>query len=521
MSSAFEKLPTELLDLIMVQFGDITNDMEPGYERLRPLKAVSESSTTLRLAAEPHLYRVFSNAVSYNDEQKDEQQKDEQGGAMTRQFLRTLCEKPRRALHIQYLRIIPTNRVAPLPDAKYSNALKSTLIEVRYGQTHDKFKVFEALHQGCHNAEAILIVALAKKVRQLYLRLSNPAPRYSFIPEKQGCGHCPNMGDFLYSLLVSPRVGEVFPCLTDVDIDTQSRNDAVGTVSYKLAEQLLRIPKLSELRIENPQPWNDDGITLMRELGVSSLTIDEYSEPGRSLYSMSEACKALKKLRVEWVDSTDVDFASLRAVLQKHMKSLQDLHLEAIMAVPSAAVCHLDGLGSLKRLTIDATLLACGMVDDSQPIPRLPCSLTHLTVLGSCLANLSFMLPKVAPQLQTGLAEFVITLFDPWAADGSAVLDLIKYEDTSGGQCMAQFKDNADWIIAFGPRPDENMTFQCRNSERKTIQQTVNDLIAELSKHGHEAVLTSYYSDWPPYDPVAALAVDGFLKELRLQAEAA
>lgn len=247
---------------------------------------------------------------------------------------------------------------------------------------------------------------------------------------------------------------------------------------------------------------------------VTYLSVFSHSGHELPLLNMMNACKALKVLHVEWENDNKVMTAILNTALARHVKTLEKLHLDTTTSLDADPICNLEILTSLTHLHIDAVLLDCDTDSDFRgSMPQLPCSLTHLKILGAALRGFSEILTRILSQLHAGLLKLAIQFF-ALDSDELAPLDCITYLHTSSDSFDAQFKNNSDWVLAFAPKCGQDVAFNSRKGEQ-TIQETVSYMLAKINEDGLLALLTDYYSDWPTQDALTTSAVEKVRRRIR------
>lgn len=472
MSSPLLALPPELMAQILHHIGqDIP--VEPNSRvprRLGPLLALSWTSRQLRSAVEPFIYRVYCPALDDSPQR----------------FLRALCEQPRLAKHLQIVHLKASDEQKIPPSSNDIQLFQDTMQNFHGWELHDV--LLYALNKGCQAAQMVLILLLATNLQQLHL---DPTDR------SKCC--CPQVSECIVSFLAWAATTKCRPFhnLQEVVINPRDwRGSEVKDLQYELVVSLMRHPSIRRLSISGSGFWSPPQTAHLGSSHVSDLTLrGNKSKESISPCALIDACNALKLLEISGCN----DVPLLDASLQRHSSSLEQLILSKIRR-PTFELGNLHSFERLHRLEINDLLFAgtgnLG-VDGSRRSLTLPSTLKTLTIhtiygLDRLLAMMARGIQHLPPTL-----EFLTFNCKMCIANGD-YLDLIQELHTQNTK-KTRFKDGTDWII-FMRDPGLGIVFQCRKG-KKSIGQTVSEVVDIVKTLGAKHLLREYYADWPPYDP--------------------
>ena len=464
MSSGLEKLPDELLEMIV-------QDMDDSYtednDRSRDFRALCLSSKGLRNIAIPYLYKV----VRIHD-----------SDGVSRLLARILCNDPSLAEHCRGLIVKPCKEIQPPPTAIELALFIKQIEPLRGGAVFDQLST--ALKTGCQTAELLVLLTLNTHIRSLWIAVHDYDNSTDGV-EKTLCQLCPDVSSCLRAIpphWTFPRLGSA------TAFGRPSMGSGEGSPCAALSP-LFSLPSLKSLEasgfgtVESTQQW----MVSPKTSAVENIRLDLGALNTFDAVEILSFCNALRKCDIRWAafDSPDeeddddelldceLDAEALLTALVPHADTLERLVLTNIQD----AGCIFEGKSpfvslrpfhKLTKLKIDEYLLVShGAWDRDSLRGRLPPKLVKLVIHSNsgfdCLGGLLEACSEYHGHLLNDL-KIMFYPEDEWLHDEFGEL----YEKN-------QSADDRSWFIGFNSYEHQNrLAFKC-------WAQPMSPLLSELA----------------------------------------
>ncbi|KXT12026.1 hypothetical protein AC579_4643 [Pseudocercospora musae] len=368
MASRLELLPTELLDHILEAVDDTAaRSIATRYhDRIRVFDALSRTCRLFRNAGRPYLYRTFE---SLNN------------GKGLRTFARTLYEEPTLVPYVHLLNVIPS-RAACAVQPSHEDLRRCMRVLRSLKDTSIYNDIVDALLQGCHTAELVVLLCLTTNMRILQISTYD----HQTAKDHKHCWHCPDMAECLQAVF-SPTRLSTFPTVPYSTLDYcflfgKFFDFASDTIQHRgtspsSIQTLLQLPGLTALdcsgigAAETNMQWTAPATSS----NVERLKLVYGNVDADSVHKILRTCKCVKDLEIAWEAImpgqenhedhnmyVHVETSILKAALDLHKEHLEELELtnkmdECMAWASQPRIGDFHDFTSLRKLRIDESLL--------------------------------------------------------------------------------------------------------------------------------------------------------------------
>ncbi|KAK4549401.1 hypothetical protein LTR36_006398 [Oleoguttula mirabilis] len=263
--SALVRLPTELLDLVLAEIGEVADDGDRnGYHiKLQTFHALTLTSKSLQTAATPWLYSEFRSEGHEHRIQP---------------YLRTMCRNHALAGHVRSVSMAEYITRNPQPPDAAEMALFTRQVATLQSSPTWR-QLGKAVGYGCYTAELVLILTLTTQVRYLRIATDDTRRLRSSRYATRECNKCPIMRTCLEIIFGSAHTNTSYRRLEHMVLFDTRNHLCDADVTHKIVSHLLSLPSLKILKCSglgftrDPTSYLSDAAPRSSNIEVLSLGI--------------------------------------------------------------------------------------------------------------------------------------------------------------------------------------------------------------------------------------------------------